>query len=117
SLVSAQLVHAHASVNSTTPSNAEIGKKLVVAGLDICATLKSLGLPVPVGPDPCLPPPNTVLLDATGLIKIVLNEQSTNNGVTTVNAIHVYVLGAGNPLTLPVGLELIVSSATAGIGH
>jgi hypothetical protein len=115
-LIDATLIHAHASVNSTTPSNAEIAK-LTIAGTDICAALAALPLPPPVGPGGiCYPAPNTVLLDLTGLLKIVLNEQTTANGVITVNAVHVYVLGAGNPLGLPVGSDLIISSATAGTG-
>jgi hypothetical protein len=115
-VIDAALIHAHASKNSTTPSNAEIAK-LIIAGQDVCAALAALPLPVPTGPGGiCKPNPNTVLLDLPGLLKIVLNEQMTANNVTTVNAVHVYVLGPGNALGLPVGSDLIISSATAGIG-
>jgi len=53
---------------------------------------------------------------ATSTLKIVLNEQvvSLDNKQITVNAVDVYVLGAGNPLALPVGSQLILSSSTAG---
>jgi uncharacterized repeat protein (TIGR01451 family) len=61
------------------------------------------------------PAPNTVLIDVSRTLKLVFNEQVVGSGhVITVNAIHLYVLGAGNPLGLPVGSSLIISGSTAG---
>jgi hypothetical protein len=64
----------------------------------------------------CSPTPNTVLLDITRTLKIELNEQIVDlgNKVITVNAVHIWVLGPGNPLGLPVGSDLTISSSTAG---
>jgi hypothetical protein len=64
----------------------------------------------------CSPAPNTVLLDITHTLKIELNEQIVDptNKVITVNAVHIWVLGPGNPLGLPVGSDLTISSSTAG---
>lgn len=115
-LIDATLVRAHASVGSPTASGAEIAK-LSIAGLDVCGALAALPFPPPTGPGSvCYPRPNTVLLDASRLLKVVLNEQVTSGGVVTVNAVHVYALGAGNALGLPVGADLVLSSATAGAG-
>jgi uncharacterized repeat protein (TIGR01451 family) len=104
--LSATLVQAHASANGS-PSGTTIAK-LVIGGTDVCA---ALGLTAT-----CTPAPNTKLLDLSKTLTIVLNEQLSNSGVLTVNAVHIFVLGAGNPLGLPVGSDLIISSATAGIG-
>jgi hypothetical protein len=104
--LSANVIQAHASVNG-----AAIGTtiaKLVIGGTDVCAALGLSAI--------CTPPPNTKLLDLSKTLTIVLNEQLSNSGVLTVNAVHIYVLGAGNPLGLPVGSDLIISSATAGAG-
>jgi hypothetical protein len=61
------------------------------------------------------PAPNTVLIDVTRTLKLVINEQIVGRGhVITVNAIHLYVLGAGNPLGLPIGSDLVISGSTAG---
>ena len=51
----------------------------------------------------------------TRTLKLVINEQVVGSGnVITVNAIHLYVLGAGNPLGLPIGSDLVISGATSG---
>ncbi|HUR51466.1 MAG TPA: choice-of-anchor P family protein [Mycobacteriales bacterium] len=106
-VISATLVHAHSSVNGLSPSGTTIAK-LVLGGTDLCV---ALGLT-----STCTPAPNTKLLDLSKTLTIVLNEQIVAGGVRTVNAVHVYVLGAGNPLGLPIGSDLIISSATAGTG-
>ena len=81
--------------------------KLVIGSTDVCA---ALGLQ-----RTCTPAPNTVLIDLTHTLKIVLNEQTVSNGkAITVNAVHIFVLGTGNPLGLPVGSDLIISGSTAG---
>jgi hypothetical protein len=105
--LSATAIHAHASVNGLSPSGTTIAK-LVIGGTDVCA---ALGLT-----STCTPPANTKLVDLSKTLTIVLNEQISAGGVLTVNAVHVYVLGAGNPLGLPIGSDLIISSATAGTG-
>jgi hypothetical protein len=107
SVLSATLIQSHASVNGLSPTGTTIAK-LVLGGQDLCVLL---GLT-----STCTPPPNTKLLDLSKTLTIVLNEQLTSNGVTTVNAVHVYVLGAGNPLGLPIGSDLVISSSTAGTG-
>jgi len=61
------------------------------------------------------PSPNTVIIDVTRTLKLVVNEQFVGSGhVIAVNAIHLYVLGAGNPLGLPIGSSLIISGSVAG---
>jgi uncharacterized repeat protein (TIGR01451 family) len=61
------------------------------------------------------PAPNTVIIDVTRTLKLVVNEQIVGSGnVIDVNAIHLYVLGPGNPLGLPVGSSLIISGSVAG---
>lgn len=61
------------------------------------------------------PSPNTVIIDVTRTLKLVVNEQIVGSGhVIAVNAIHLYVLGPGNPLGLPVGSSLIISGSVAG---
>jgi uncharacterized repeat protein (TIGR01451 family) len=83
-----------------------------LAGSTTIANLKVGGIAVSVLANPA---PNTVLLDVTRTLKLVINEQIVGSGhVITVNAIHLYVLGAGNPLGLPVGSSLIISGSTAG---
>jgi hypothetical protein len=62
----------------------------------------------------CHPAPNTVLLDLP-ILRVVLNEQipDADGRGLTVNAIHIWVLGAVPGSTLPVGAEVIISSAHA----
>ncbi len=64
-----------------------------------------------------LPAPNTQI-GLPGIGNIVLNEEvpftNSKEGRLVVNMIHVYVT-LTNPLGIPVGTEVIVSSATSGI--
>lgn len=77
--------------------------ELIVAGFDVCAEL---------GLNPtCEPDPNTVLLLPGTATIVMLNEQIPEPGGLTVNAVHIWVLGAGNPFGLPAGAEFIISSA------
>lgn len=83
-----------------------------LSGATMIVSLKIGGLAINVLSNPA---PNTVLIDVTRTLKLVLNEQIVGSGnVITVNAIHLYVLGAGNPLGLPVGSDLVISGSTAG---
>lgn len=75
--------------------------------------LKVLGLPILF-----TPPPNTSV-GLPGIGKIVLNEQVVNtinpgNTHFSVNMLHVYVT-LPNLLNIPLGTEVILSSATSGI--
>lgn len=86
---------------SSTPSVA-IGS-FTVNGMDVCA---ELGLTAT-----CEPDPNTVLLLDGGTVLVLLNEQISDGAGMRVNAIHIFVIGRDNPLGLPAGAELIISSA------
>ncbi|MEJ7765260.1 MAG: choice-of-anchor P family protein, partial [Acidimicrobiales bacterium] len=93
---------------STTTSGASSGstiENLVIAGTNVCSTL---GLTAT-----CSPPPNTVLVLDNASSIVVLNEQLDQNGLR-VNAVHIYVIGAGNPFGLPAGAEIVISSAYSG---
>ncbi len=85
------------SVGSTTLVDVKIN------GTNVCT---SLGLA-----STCTPAPNTEIV--TGLVLIRLNEQvETTVGLSTeitVNAIHVFILAAGNPFGLPAGADVIIS--------
>jgi hypothetical protein len=84
--------------------------KLVIGSTNVCAALGGSINKV------CTPTPNTVLIDLTHTLKIILNEQIVDGTgkVITVNAVHVIVLGPGNPLGLPVGSDLTISTSIAG---
>ncbi len=75
--------------------------------------LRVLGLPINL-----MPAPNTTIA-LPGIGKVVLNEQVTNsiypgNLHFSVNMLHVYVT-LPNLLGIPLGTEVVVSSATSGI--
>ena len=77
------------------------------------ANLRVLGLPINY-----MPLPNTTI-GLPGIGKVVLNEQVTNsvypgNLHFAVNMLHVYVT-LPNLLGIPLGTEIVVSSATSGI--
>lgn len=99
------------SVSTTTlGSNAQI--TFSAAGSSF-ANLKVLGLPILI-----TPPPNTTI-GLPGVGKVVLNEQVVNtinpgNSHFSVNMLHVYVT-LPNVLNIPLGTEVVVSSATSGI--
>jgi hypothetical protein len=88
---------------STTIAN------VVIGGTDVCS---ALGLK-----PTCEPPRNSPLLVIPTLL-VMLNEQSLSQDgkVVTVNAIHIWVVGAGNPLGLPVGSDIVISGTKAGTG-
>jgi hypothetical protein len=92
------------SASGSATGNAVIAH-LELAGTNICA---ALGLQ-----DTCTPAADTVLLLDSGRILVVLNEHVGSGGDLRVNAVHVYVLGKGNPLGLPVSAEVVLSSARA----
>jgi hypothetical protein len=78
---------------------------------DACQTL---GLTK--APKPCTPAPNTVLPVPGAPVLVMLNEQITDTAgkIITVNAVHIWIIGQGNPFGLPVGSDLIISGSTAG---
>lgn len=80
---------------------------LAIAGMPACTAVVDLS-------GTCEPPPDTVLVLDSGNMIVVLNEQITGAGGLRVNAIHIFVVGAGNPLGLPAGAEVIISSAFSG---
>jgi hypothetical protein len=93
------------STGDTTLANVNL------AGTDVCAALGLSGT--------CHPAPNTVFLGIPQAV-IVFNEQipgPSGPGVSElrVNAIHIYVLGQGNPLGLPVGADVVISSAESDV--
>ncbi|HLG01050.1 MAG TPA: choice-of-anchor P family protein [Acidimicrobiia bacterium] len=82
---------------------------LIIGGMDVCPMIHP-DLEAQV----CEPPPNTVLfLDQFDVI-VMLNEQITGPGEITVNAVHIWVLGEANPLGLPAGAQVIISSSQSG---
>ena len=84
--------------------------KLVIGSTNVCQAIGGSINKV------CTPDPNTVLINIGGTLKIILNEQITDGTgkVITVNAVHIFVLGLGNPLGLPVGSDLTISTSIAG---
>lgn len=86
-----------ASTGSATIAHLEIG------GTDVC---EALGLT-----SVCTPEPNTVLLIPDGPVLVELNEQIPEPGGLTVNAVHIWILGKGNPFGLPVGAEIVIANA------
>jgi uncharacterized repeat protein (TIGR01451 family) len=101
-------------ITATTIKSTASASPGSLSGSTTIVNLKIGGLTISVLQNP---PPNTVLLDVTRTLELVVNEQLVGSGnVITVNAIHLYVLGAGNPLGLPVGSDLVISGSTAGTG-
>ena len=83
-----------------------------VSGSTTIVNLRIGNLPISILANPA---PNTVIIDVSRTLKLVVNEQIVGSGnVIAVNAIHVYVLGPGNPLGLPVGSSVIISGSLAG---
>jgi hypothetical protein len=114
-LLTADLVRAECTADhsgeagSTTAATTILGATL--GGEDLCAAL---------GLEPlCTPEPNTEIV--SGFVLVRLNEQIDRSTETksdvTVNAIHLFVLGEGNPLGLPVGADVIVASAHCDAGR
>jgi hypothetical protein len=125
-LISADVVGAQCQSSASSSSKSSTGSTTLVGlslgGTDICSSLMLNPL--------CTPAPNTDIFPSGsgGPVLIRLNEQVCENGGTlaahcadgsvpghtgiTVNAIHVFVLGAGNPFGLPIGADVVVASAT-----
>jgi hypothetical protein len=76
---------------------------LVIGGTNVC---EALGLD-----SVCKPGPNTELIIPGGPVIVELNEQIAEPGGLTVNAVHIWVLGKGNPFGLPVGADIVISNA------
>ncbi|MGH2783778.1 MAG: choice-of-anchor P family protein [Actinomycetota bacterium] len=76
---------------------------LEIGGTDVCAAIGLDSI--------CTPDPNTELLIPGGPILVVLNEQIPEPGGLTVNGVHIWVLGKGNPFGLPVGADIVISNA------
>lgn len=101
--VTAVTIEARSDTIGPASSGSTTIEDLDIAGTDVCAALGAGST--------CSPAPNTILvLDASNVI-VVLNEQITSGGGLRVNAVHIYVIGAGNPLGLPAGAEIFLSSA------
>ena len=77
----------------------------------VIADLEIAGIPVCVECDPDV---DEVLLGIPDTV-ILLNEQIPEPGGLTVIAIHIFVVGEGNPLGLPVGAEILISSAHSDV--
>ena len=104
-LIRATAVEAQADADLDGVSASTTIADLVIADVNVCETLLLTAV--------CQPDPNTVLLlDGVSMI-VMLNEQIPEPGGITVNAIHIWVLGSDNPLGLPAGAEIIISSAHA----
>lgn len=111
-LLEATLIQSDASATlnpdgTTTTSGDTIIADVRLLGTDVCG---ALGLT-----STCHPAPNTEPLPANPLIKVILNEQipDADGKGLTVNAIHIWVLGSIPGSTLPIGAEVIISSAHA----
>ena len=76
---------------------------LEIGGTDVCEALGLSSL--------CKPEPNTELLIPGGPILVMLNEQIPEPGGLTVNAVHIWILGKGNPFGLPVGADIVIANA------
>jgi len=99
--ISADVVTSTADATPTTKTGSTTISNLKIGGLTICVIC-----------DPVAP--NTVLLDVSKTLKIVLNEQIVSANQITVNAIHIYVLKPGNPLGLLVNSDVIINQSIAG---
>ncbi|HVE99326.1 MAG TPA: choice-of-anchor P family protein [Mycobacteriales bacterium] len=104
--ITAKAVTATSTTTSGTSTGESVLTDLVVAGTNVCAELGRTST--------CQPAANTVLLLDGGTTLVVLNEQSPGASDLRVNAVHIYVLAAGNPFELPVGAEVVISSAYSG---
>lgn len=101
--------------DTTSTSGGDTGNaviaNLVLGGTDVCTSLTLSAV--------CTPAPNTWLLGPGSApldMLVLLNEQVPSpTGGITVNAVHIFVLGSGNPLGLPAGAEVILSSATSDV--
>jgi hypothetical protein len=112
-LVEATLIQADAAATllpdgTTALAGDTIIAELHILGTDVCG---ALGLS-----STCHPAPNTVFIDLP-VLKVVLNEQilDADGRGLTVNAVHIWVLGAVPGSTLPIGAEVIISSAHADV--
>jgi uncharacterized repeat protein (TIGR01451 family) len=95
-------------VGATSTGSTTI-EHLVIGGADICDLL---GLT-----DVCSPQENQVLLIDNDTLIVELRE-TIRGGDTSemrVNAVHIFVVGKGNPLNLPVGAEVVLSSSYSGV--
>jgi len=103
-LVRATLIEATADATLAGTSGATTIADLVINGRDVC---DELGLQ-----STCTPAANTVLLLGSDTI-VMLNEQIAEPNGLRVNAVHIWLVGDGNPFGLPAGAEIILSSARA----
>lgn len=103
--IQATLVEATADVTLEEVSGSTTLAGLVIGGTDVC---DSLGLA-----STCTPMANTMLRLPTIGTVVMLNEQITEPGGIRVNAVHLWIVGQNNKLGLPVGAEIIISSARA----
>jgi hypothetical protein len=107
--INARAIEARADCDLSGCTGDSLIAELVLAGTNLC---NALGLA-----STCEPAPNTeISLPAAGVL-VRLNEQIQDaepHGLT-VNAIHVFVLGEGNPMGLPVGAEILIGSVRVGV--
>jgi hypothetical protein len=95
-------------VGSTSTGSTTI-EHLVIGGTDICALLGLSSI--------CSPTENRVLLIDNNTVIVELRETIPGGDTSElrVNAVHVFVIGKGNPLGLPVGAEVVLSSSYSGV--
>jgi hypothetical protein len=102
--ITATTIRAESSTSGGSTTRSTTIEDLDIAGTDVCGALSLTST--------CSPAANTILVLDSGNVIVLLNEQAPASG--RVNAVHIFVIGAGNPLGLPAGAEIIISSASSG---
>jgi hypothetical protein len=101
--ISADLIKATSNSNlDGSDGNATIAG-LFIGATDVCATL---GLD-----STCTPDQDTVLVLDDDHVIVKLNEHISEAGGLTVNAVHIWIVGDGDPFGLGFGAEIVISSA------
>jgi uncharacterized repeat protein (TIGR01451 family) len=106
--ITATTVRSTSSTTGASSTGTTTIEHLVIGGVDICDALGLSSI--------CTPAPNTVLLLDNDTIIVELRETITGTDTSEmrVNAVHIFVIGKGNPLNLPVGAEVVLSSSFSG---
>jgi hypothetical protein len=101
--ITARVIEATSDSTPAASSGSTTIAELVIGGTNVCEALGLESL--------CTPEPNTELIIPGGPVIVELNEQIPEPGGLTVNAVHIWVLGKGNPFGLPVGADIVISNA------
>jgi hypothetical protein len=106
--ITATTVKSTSNTTGATSTGTTTIEHLVIGGVDVCDLLGLNSI--------CTPPENSVLLldDDTIIVELRETIRGTNTSEMRVNAVHIFVIGKGNPFNLPVGAEIVLSSSFSG---